>query len=132
MGVIGSIRVPFSNAQRSQPSLLFKDSLRIQFGVGSLENALIGVRSGTPTSATATSLTLSSEGQDRLFEHTKRYAEDVVLRPAVLSNNPTLIDRFGHTNSKHVNGTHMMNGGGNTDFNCHSPLAVLALPYGYE
>jgi len=150
-------------------SPLFEDSLRIQFGVGSLGNALMGalgdanigdrdlvyfgeviqdgllnlLDSGDLATASATSLALSSKGQDRLFENVERYAEDIVLRPGDLSNSPTLVDRFGvvgvnsalevdlfgHVNSTHVNGTRVMNGvGGSGDFNRHSPLAVLALP----
>ena len=150
-------------------SPLFEESLRVQFGVGSLGNALMGalgetdlgdrdlvyfgeviqdglldlLDDGELAAASATSLALSTEGQDRLFEHAERYAEDVVLRPADLSNSGALIDRFGvvavnsaleldlfgHVNSTHVNGTRAMNGvGGSGDFNRHSPLAVVALP----
>ncbi|MFC5973555.1 acetyl-CoA hydrolase/transferase C-terminal domain-containing protein [Halomarina salina] len=150
-------------------SPLFEESLRIQFGVGSLGNALMGALGDTDlgdrdliyfgeviqdglldlldegelTAASATSLALSTEGQDRLFENAERYAEDVVLRPADLSNSGALIDRFGvvavnsaleldlfgHVNSTHVDGTRAMNGvGGSGDFNRHSPLAVVALP----
>lgn len=150
-------------------SPLFEESVRIQFGVGSLGNALMGalgdadfddreliyfgeviqdglldlLDDGKLASASATSLALSSEGHERLFEDVDRYAEDIVLRPAGLSNSPALIDRFGviavnsalevdlfgHVNSTHLNGTRVMNGvGGSGDFNRHSPLAVLALP----
>jgi succinyl-CoA:acetate CoA-transferase len=154
---------------RVDRSPLFEDSLRIQFGVGSLGNALMGalgnadlgdrdliyygeviqdglldlLDDGDLTAASATSLALSTDGQDRLFEHVERYTEDVVLRPANLSNSPTLIDRFGvvainsalevdvygHVNSTHINGTHVMNGiGGSGDFSRHSQCAVIALP----
>lgn len=150
-------------------SPIFEESLRIQFGVGSLGNALMSALGDADlggrdliyfgeviqdglldlldeeklTAASATSLALSSDGQDRLFEDIERYAEDVVLRPGDLSNSPTLIDRFGvvavnsalevdlfgHVNSTHVNGTRVMNGiGGSGDFNRHSLLTVLALP----
>ncbi|MCD2203374.1 acetyl-CoA hydrolase/transferase C-terminal domain-containing protein [Halobacterium sp. KA-6] len=150
-------------------SPIFEESLHIQFGVGSLGNALMSALGDADlgsrdliyfgeviqdglldlldeqklTAASATSLALSSEGQKRLFDNLDRYAKDVVLRPGDLSNNPTLIDRFGvvavnsalevdlfgHVNSTHLNGTRVMNGiGGSGDFNRHSPLAVLALP----
>lgn len=150
-------------------SPLFENSVRIQFGVGSLGNALMGaldgldigdrdliyfgeviqdglldlLDAGALSVASATSLALSADGQDRLFEHVDRYAENVVLRPADLSNSPTLIDRFGvvsvnsalevdlygHVNSTHVHGTRVVNGiGGSGDFFRHSPLAILALP----
>jgi len=152
-----------------EDSPLFEDSLRIQFGVGGLGNALMGalgdadfgdrelvyfgeviqdglldlLDSGELDSASATSLALSRDGQDRLYEHADRYAEDIVLRPADVSNNPALIDRFGvvgvnsalevdlfgHVNSTHVDGNDAMNGvGGSADFNRHAAIAVLALP----
>ncbi|MDR9431040.1 MAG: acetyl-CoA hydrolase/transferase C-terminal domain-containing protein [Natronomonas sp.] len=67
----------------------------------------------------------------------------MALRPAELSNNPALIDRFGfvgvnsalevdlfeQVNSTHVNGNHAMNGiGGSGDYNRNAAIAVLALP----
>ena len=150
-------------------SPLFEESLRVQFGVGSLGNALMSalgdgdfgdrdlvyfgeviqdglldlLDAGDLAAASATSLALSAAGQDRLFENVDRYVDDVVLRPADLSNNPALIDRFGvvgvnsalevdlygHVNSTHVGGTDVMNGiGGSADFNRHAALSVLALP----
>ncbi|WP_135830308.1 acetyl-CoA hydrolase/transferase C-terminal domain-containing protein [Halorussus halobius] len=102
-------------------SELFAESVRLQFGVGSLGNALMGalgdadvgdrdlvyfgeviqdglldlLDEGLLRSASATSLALSASGQDRLFADAERYAEDVVLRPTDVSNSPALIDRFG-------------------------------------
>jgi len=93
----------------------------LQFGVGSLGNALMGALAGSSLAdadlryfgeviqdglldlldegglraASATSLALSAAGQDRLFEAPERYAEEVVLRPSDVSNAPALIDRFG-------------------------------------
>lgn len=150
-------------------SALFTDSVRLQFGVGSLGNALMGalgdanfgdkdivyygeviqdglldlLDEGRLDCASATSLALSVEGQNRLFSAVERYAEDVILRPADVSNRGALIDRlgvigvnsalevdiYGNVNSTHVNGSRVINGiGGSADFNRHSPLAVIALP----
>lgn len=150
-------------------SALYEDSVRLQFGVGSLGNALMQelgnaafgdrdlvyfgeviqdglldlLEDDRLRSASATSLALSSEGQDRLFENAERYAQDVVLRPADISNSPSLVDRFGvvsvntalevdlygHANSTHVNGSRMLNGvGGSGDFTRNSPLSVITLP----
>jgi succinyl-CoA:acetate CoA-transferase len=150
-------------------SSLFRESVRLQFGVGSLGNALMGaladadfgnrdlvyygeviqdglldlLDAGQLRSASATSLALSADGQDRLFDHVDRYAEDVVLRPADVSNRPGLIDRFGivavnsalevdlygHVNSTHVNGSRVLNGvGGSGDFTRNAALSVIALP----
>ena len=150
-------------------SPIFEESLRMQFGVGSLGNALMGALAdadvgdrdlvyfgeviqdglldllddGDLRVASATSLALSAEGQQRLFADPERYAEDVVLRPAELSNRPELIDRFGvvavnsavevdlygQVNSTHVGGSRMISGvGGSGDFVRNSPLSVIALP----
>ena len=66
-----------------------------------------------------------------------------MLRPQELSNNPGVIRRFGvitlntalemdiygHANSTHVSGTHMMNGiGGSGDFTRNSYLSVFMCP----
>ncbi len=150
-------------------SPLFAESLRIQFGVGSLGNALMGalgdadlgdrnlvyfgevvqdglldlLDDGQLHAASATSLALSSEGQDRLFEHADRYAEDIVLRPTDISNSATLIDRFGvvavnsaieldiygHANSTNIGGSRMVSGvGGSGDFVHNAALSVITLP----
>lgn len=145
------------------------DSIRIQFGVGSLGNALTGALTdidlgdrdliyygeviqdglldlfdtGNLMGASATSLALTTEGQNRFVEGLERYAEDIVLRPVELSNGAELIERFGiiavnsalevdlfgHVNSTHVNGTHVINGiGGSGDFNRNALITVVALP----
>jgi len=150
-------------------SPLFAESVRLQFGVGSLGNALMGalgdadfgdrdliyfgeviqdglldlLDEGLLRSASATSLALSSEGQDRLFADAERYAENVVLRPTDVSNSPALIDRFGvvavnsaleldvygHANSTNVGGSRMVHGvGGSGDFARNAALSILALP----
>lgn len=148
---------------------VFSDQVCLQFGVGSLGNALMSalstmdirnreliyygevlqdglldmIDSHRLQSASATSLALSSTGQDRLFEHIDRYAEDIVLRPADISNNPAIIDRlglmainsalevdiYGHVNSTHLNGRRLVNGiGGSADFNRNAFVTVIVLP----
>ncbi|MFQ3319563.1 MAG: succinyl-CoA:acetate CoA-transferase [Natronomonas sp.] len=144
------------------------ESVRLQFGVGAIGNALMGalgdadidrdlvyfgevfqdglldlVDDGTLESASATTLALTRDGQDRLFDAVDRYAEDVVLRPVDVSNASELIERFGvvavnsalevdlygHVNSTHVDGTHAFNGlGGSGDFNRSGLVTVVALP----
>ncbi|MFB6311815.1 MAG: acetyl-CoA hydrolase/transferase C-terminal domain-containing protein [Salinirussus sp.] len=97
------------------------DRLVIEFGVGSLGNALMGaigetdlgdrdvvyfgevfqdgllsaIDDGTIVGASATSLALSDEGANQLIDDIERYAERIVLRNADVSNAPALIDRFG-------------------------------------
>jgi succinyl-CoA:acetate CoA-transferase len=39
------------------------------------------------------------------------------------------VDVYGHVNSTHIGGTHVVNGvGGSADFTRHCPLAVVVLP----
>jgi succinyl-CoA:acetate CoA-transferase len=97
------------------------ERVALQFGVGSLGNALMGaletvpfgsrelvyygeviqdglldlLDSGRLDTASAASLALSTAGQERLFADIERYAEAVVLRPAAISNSPALIRQFG-------------------------------------
>ena len=99
----------------------FDDRVALQFGVGSLGNALMGALEGVPfgsrelvyygeviqdglldlldsgrlDSASAASLALSADGQTRLFEDIERYAESIVLRPSAISNSPALIRQLG-------------------------------------
>lgn len=144
------------------------DQVNMQFGVGSLGNALMGELStidfgdrevtyygeliqdglvdmldaGELTAASATALAVTPEYQRHLYDDIERYADDIVLRPGYVSNDPDLIDRFGvvavnaalevdiygNVNSTHVNGTHIVNGiGGSGDFNRHSQVAITAL-----
>ncbi|WP_123619771.1 acetyl-CoA hydrolase/transferase C-terminal domain-containing protein [Halorubrum sp. CSM-61] len=148
---------------------LFDEAANLQFGVGSLGNALMGaladvdfgdrpvsyvgevvqdglldmLDAGDLRGASATSLALSAEGQERLFDDVERYAEDVVLRPADVSNAPELIDRFGvvgvnsavevdlygNVNATHIGGTRVVNGiGGGGDFARNCRLGIVALP----
>ncbi|AFZ73358.1 acetyl-CoA hydrolase/transferase C-terminal domain-containing protein [Natronobacterium gregoryi] len=143
----------------------------LQFGVGSLGNALMSALSdstladsdtglryfgeviqdglldlledGVLEAASATSLALSAEGQDRLFESPSAFAEDIVLRPSDISNAPSLIDRFGvvavnsaievdlygHVNATHIGGSRLVSGvGGSVDFNPNAHLTVIATP----
>lgn len=150
-------------------SSVFEDSVRLQFGVGSLGNALMGelkrldfggreviyfgeliqdglldmLDAGKLASASATSLALTEDGQARLFADIERYAENILLRPADISNDPGLINRFGvvgvnsavefdiygNVNSTHARGMQMINGiGGSGDFNRNSLVTVCALP----
>jgi len=102
-------------------SVVFDESLNLQFGVGSLGNALMSeidamdaggrdvvyygevfqdglldmIESDRIETTSATSLALSEEGQQRFFADIDRYIDSITLRPCDISNNPALIDRFG-------------------------------------
>lgn len=152
-----------------EDTAVFDDRLVLQFGVGSLGNALMGalgdiefgdrdcyyfgeviqdglldmLDNGRLEGASATSLALSSEGQDRLFSDIETYSESIVLRPGDISNNPALIDRlgvvgvnsaleidiYGHVNSTHLNGRRVINGiGGSGDFNRNAFVSIAVFP----
>jgi succinyl-CoA:acetate CoA-transferase len=148
---------------------VFDDRLALQFGVGSLGNALMGAIESVAfgdrdlyyfgeviqdglldlldddrlEGASATSLALSADGQDRLFADIEAYNDAVVLRPGDVSNDPALIDRFGvvgvnsaletdiygHVNSTHIDGRRVINGiGGSGDFNRNAFLSIVVFP----
>ena len=156
-------------AAEIERSPVFEDAVHLQFGVGSLGNALMGelkeldfgdrdvvyfgelIQDGLfdmldadrLKCASATSMALTDDGQERLFADINRYAENIVLRPADVSNHPGLIDQFGvigvnsaiefdiygNVNSTHAGGKRMINGvGGSADFNRNSLVTVCALP----
>jgi len=145
-----------------------EDRMTLQFGVGSLGNALMGemaalgtddrdlayygeviqdgllrlIDAGQLETASATSLALSEQGRRQLINNVDQYADSIVLRPAEISNgagpigrlgiiavNTALeVDIYGHVNSTHIDGTHLMNGiGGSADFNRNAALTVVAL-----
>lgn len=150
-------------------NLLFESSVTLQFGVGSLGNALMReiselnfgdrdvvyfgeviqdgllelLETNTIRGASATSLALSSAGQERLFSSIDRLTDRIVLRPGDISNNAGLIDRFGvvginsaveidlnaNANATHLHGRNIVNGiGGGGDFVRNSVLGIIALP----
>ena len=112
-------------------SEVFQDSL-----VGLMErNRLLG--------ASATSLTLSEERLQHVYNNMDFFAPRIVLRPQELSNNPGVIRRlgviaintvlemdiYGSANSTHVCGTQIMNGvGGSGDFTRNAYLSLLVAP----
>ncbi len=90
--------------------------------------------------ASSTAITLSDAMSHQVFDHFERYKKNVVIRPQRISNHPGLVQRlglitintaleadiYGHINSTHVMGTHMMNGiGGSGDFTHNAHTAVF-------
>lgn len=147
----------------------FSETIHLQFGAGSLGNALMRslgsvdipdrdlvyfgeiimdglfdmLDGGNLKSASATALALSTDVQDRLIDDIDAYSEDIVLRPSEISNNPSLITQFGvigvnsalevdiygHANSSHIDGTHLVNGvGGSGNYIRNGFIGVVALP----
>lgn len=165
---IGANLVEYLNEEH-QRNLLLQETLHVQFGVGNIGNALMAeldelnlhdtdlvyfgeviqdgllemLERGVVKDASATSLALSREGQRKLFDNMDHFAENIVIRPSSVSNNPSMmnsfgvvginsaieIDIYGNANSTHINGSHLINGiGGSGDYIRNSHLSILALP----
>ena len=138
--------------------------LPLQSGVGNIANAVLDglnsgpfshmsgytevlqdgmlsmLKSGKLQTASATALSLSSEGMDEFLSNIDFYRTRIVLRPQEISNHPEIIRRlgvismngmieadiYGNVNSTHVMGTRIMNGiGGSGDFARNAFLSVF-------
>ncbi len=141
--------------------------LPLQSGVGNIANAVVGGLVNGPFSdltvytevlqdtmldffdsgklqfASATSLSLSADGFQRLYNNWDEYTSKIVLRPQQLANNPEIIRRLGviamntpiefdiyaHANSTLVGGSRMINGiGGSGDFLRNAYLSIMHSP----
>lgn len=141
--------------------------LPLQSGVGAVANAVLGglnqsafkdlnmyseviqdsvldlLDSGTLSMASASSLTLSPKGLEKLYQNLSFYKDKIIIRPQEISNNPEVIRRlgiismntaievdiFGHVNSTNIMGTKMMNGiGGSGDFTRNAYISIFSTP----
>lgn len=90
--------------------------------------------------ASGSSMTLSEEKMNTVFNNLEEYKDKLVFRPQEISNHPEIIRRlgiisintalevdiYGNVNSTHVGGTRMMNGiGGSGDFARNAQLAIF-------
>lgn len=90
--------------------------------------------------ASGSSITLSKDCGDRVFNNLEKYKDKLVLRPQEISNHPEVVRRlgiigintalefdiYGNVNSTHICGTKMMNGiGGSGDFARNAHLSVF-------
>ncbi len=146
---------------------LSADRVPLQSGVGAVANAvLIGLKdsplehlsfysevmqdgildlidAGKADFASATSLSLSKEGLERLFADIERYRGKLVLRDSEISNSAELIRRlgviamntaveadiYGNVNSSQMNGTTVYNGiGGSGDYARNALVSIFMTP----
>lgn len=92
---------------------------------------------------TGSSLTLSEDRLDLMYDHMDVFKERVLLRPQEITNHPEMIRRlgiiavntaleadiFGNINSTHVLGRKIMNGiGGSADFARNAYLSIFTTP----
>lgn len=136
----------------------------IQSGVGSVANAVLDgfkesefenlqvyseclqdavfnlIDAGKVNFASATSITLTAEAQQKVYGNIEKYIDKICLRPQEISNHPEIVRRlglisinaalevdiYGNVNSTHVAGTKMMNGiGGSGDFARNARLTIF-------
>ncbi|MEN6440661.1 MAG: succinate CoA transferase [Syntrophobacter sp.] len=145
-----------------------KDFLPLQAGVGNVGNGVMAalarnpyippfamftevfqdslvelMLSGRLTGASTTSLTLTPEFLQRIYENMDFFAPRIVLRPQELSNHPGVIRRlgvisintalevdiYGNVNSSHLFGTNIMNGiGGSGEFTRNAYISIFMCP----
>lgn len=98
------------------------------------------IDAGKLSFASASSITVSEECYNRVFENLAQYRDKIVLRPQNISNTPGLIRRlgiiaintaiefdiYGNVNSTHISGSKIMNGiGGSGDFARNAYLSIF-------
>ena len=98
------------------------------------------IDAGKLSFASASSITVSEECYERVFNNLQRYRDKIVLRPQNISNTPGLIRRlgviaintaiefdiYGNVNSTHIAGSKIMNGiGGSGDFARNAYLSIF-------
>lgn len=145
-----------------------KEFLPLQAGVGNIANSVMGALGENPeipsfkmytevfqdslvdlmergklTAASTTSLTLTPEALQRVYENMDFFAPRIVLRPQEISNHAGVVlrlgviamntalevDIYGNVNSSHVYGTDIMNGvGGSGEFTRNSYLSIYMCP----
>jgi propionyl-CoA:succinyl-CoA transferase len=145
-----------------------KEFLPLQAGVGNVANAVMGVLGESPeipsfkmytevfqdslvalmeqgklTAASTTSLTLTPETLQQVYDNMDFFAPRIVLRPQEISNHAGVVlrlgviamntalevDIYGNVNSSHVFGTDIMNGvGGSGEFTRNGYLSIYMCP----
>ena len=145
-----------------------KEFLPLQSGVGNIANAVLGslgecpdippftmfteviqnsviplMESGRISFATGSSLTLSDQMLDEVYNRIDFFKNKLILRPQEITNHPELvrrlgiiaintaleIDIFGNVNSTNVSGQKIMNGvGGSADFARNAFLSIFTCP----
>ena len=144
-----------------------KELLPLQSGIGNVANAVLaGLKEGPFTHlcayteivqdgmlelmecgkldfASATCLSLSMDGFQKLYQKLDFFKDKILLRPEEISNHPEVIRRlgvismntaieadiYGNVNSSHIMGSSMMNGiGGSGDFSRNAYLSIFTTP----
>ena len=145
-----------------------EDFLPIQSGVGNIANAVLGalganatippfemyseviqdsviglMRSGDIKFGSATSLTVSPQILESIYQDLPFFKERILLRPQEISNHPEVVRRlgiisintaievdiWGNVNSTHVMGNNLMNGiGGSGDFTRNAYISIFTCP----
>ena len=101
------------------------------------------IDAGKADMASATSLSLSKEGMQRLLGNLERYRDKIILRDSEISNSAEVIrrlgviamntaveaDLYGNVNSSQMNGTTVYNGiGGSGDYARNALVSIFMTP----
>lgn len=113
------------------------------FTAGIGDGVLDLIDNGKLSAVTTSGLYLSTEGQQRFFKDLERYKSTIIIRPVDITDSPELllrlgiiavntaveIDIYGHVNSSHVSGSHVIAGiGGSGEFAQNAYLSVFLTP----
>ena len=113
------------------------------FTAGIGDGVLDLIDNGKISAVTTSGLYLSSEGQRRFFDNLKQYKQHIIIRPVDITDSPELllrlgiiaintaveIDIYGHVNSSHVAGSHIIAGiGGSGEFAQNAYLSIFLTP----
>ncbi len=105
------------------------------------DSALELLEAGVFKSVSTSSLSLSADAQQRLYEHMAWYQDKIVLRSQEITNHPEVVRRlglvsmntpievdiYGNVNSTHIMGGAIMNGiGGSGDFARNARINIFA------
>ena len=155
-------------ASELKQGVIPKEFLPIQSGVGNIANAVMAslgrnqeipaftmyteviqesiiglMKEGKVSFASGSSLTITEDVLQDVYNHLDFFHDKLVLRPQEISNNPEIVRRlglitintaleadiFGNINSTHVSGTRMMNGiGGSGDFTRNAFISIFTTP----
>ena len=155
-------------AAEMKASRIPPEFLPIQSGVGNIANAVLGalgvhpgipafemyteviqdaviglIRKGKVKFASGSSLTLSNDVLQSIYNDIEFFRSRILLRPQEISNNPEVVRRlglitintaieadiFGNINSTHIMGKQIMNGiGGSGDFTRNAYLSIFTCP----
>lgn len=127
---------------------IMKSFVHQEFENLSVFSAVVGdgvldlIESGKCISATGCALLVSDDGWEKFCGNIKKFKDVIILRPVEIVDHPETVRRlrviaingaievdiYGHTNSSHIAGVHLLNGiGGSAVFSNNGFLSIFSL-----